>query len=164
MPNDATYLTSDEDYKPVRYISDSQQVQTILSLKLSMNMLVSANDYTKVAEAFKREAFPETEPGLGSRVPGRYYLSDLKSFEGKIKLREELEVELSREDGLFFFQNYRFNIFGHGLTKEEALKDFSEFFIHDYLSYKNTPLEDLTRDARQLLGEYESAIAGFESA
>jgi hypothetical protein len=143
-----------------------QQTQAVLSQKLSSDMLGCASDYEKLIEDIKQPAFPETEPDSRGRTPSKYYLSELKSSEGKAIFKEDylLELELSKEDGQFFFQNVRFNIFGSGFTKEDALKDFSEFFIHDYLSYKKTPPEDLTKDARQLLDEYESVISMFEPA
>lgn len=153
------------EYEPLQYQPILKQVEAILNRQLSLEMLSSAGAYTEFAEKFKKQAFPETEPDKVHKTSSKYYLLGLKSSEGKVTFKENysLEVELSKEDGLFFFQNYKFNIFGHGLTKEEALKDFSEFFVHDYLSYRNTPPNNLTRDACQLLKEYESVIAQFES-
>lgn len=159
------------EYEPLQYQPILKQIEAILNQQLSLDMLSSAemlsstDAYTEFAEKFKKQAFPETERGTVDKTSSKYYLPELKSSEGKVTFKENcfLEVELSKEDGLFFFQNYKFNIFGHGLTKEEALKDFYEFFVHDYLSYKNTPPNNLTRDACQLLKEYESVIAQFES-
>jgi hypothetical protein len=129
-------------------------------------MLGCTSDYEKLFEDIRQQAFPETEPDSRGRTPSKYYLSELKSYGGRIIFRQDylLEVELSKEDGQFFFQNVKFNIFGSGFTKEDALKDFSEFFVHDYLSYKRTPPENLTQDALQLLKEYESVINIFDPA
>ena len=161
-----TQFSTSYDRKPFRYVPLLQQIQAVLSQKLSLDMLGCASDYEKLVEDIRQQAFPETEPDSRGRTPSKYYLSELKSSEGRIIFRKDylLEVELSKEDRLFFFQNSQFNIFGHGLTKEEALKDLSEFLIHDYLSYKNTPPENLTRDAYELLKQYESVINKFESA
>lgn len=165
MSIDTQFFTS-YDRKPSRYVPLLEQIQDILSQKLYLDMLGCASDYSKLAEDVKRQTFPETASDYRGRAPSKYYLSELKSSEGRIVFRRDylLEVELSKENGLFFFQNERFNIFGSGSTKEETLIDFSEFFIHDYLSYKKTPPESLSQDARQLLEEYESVISTFEPA
>lgn len=165
MSHDTKFLTS-YDREPLQYISDLGQIQLILSRQLSLDLLSSASEYSRIAEDLKQRIFPETEPAITQAIPTKYFVNELRSSEGKVVFREGflLDVELSKENGLFFFQNTRFNVFGSGFTKEEALKDFSEFFIHDFFSYKNTSPNDLTRDARQLLDEYESVISTFEPA
>jgi len=158
MPIDK--LSSTQLYVPIL-----QHVLDIFNRKLSLDMLGNASDYLKFAEDFKKEAFPATEPDEDKTL-NKYYFSELRSGEGKIIFRADylLEVELSKENDLFFFCNDKFNIFGSGSTKEEALKDFAEFFIHDYLSYKKTSVKQLTQDAQHLLDEYESIISAFEPA
>jgi hypothetical protein len=165
MSHDTRFPTSD-DWEPLHYISFIEEVQTTLNRELSLDMLASASEYsTAIAEVLEERVFPETVPATTQVVPAKHYVDELRSNEGRVIFNEGflLDIELSKENSLFFFQNIRFNIFGHGPTKEEALKDFSEFFVHDYLSYKNTPPNNLTRDACQLLKEYESVIAQFES-
>jgi len=161
-----TQFSTSYNLKPHKYVPGSQKIQAILGQKLLFDMLADVHDYMRFVDGIKEQISPETESDSRGRIPSKYYLDELKSSEGKIFFKDEyiLEVELSKENGLFFFQNVKFNIFGSGFTKEEALKDFSEFFIHDYLSYKNSPPKDLTQDARQLLKEYESVISTFESA
>ena len=165
MSRDTKFPTS-YDRKPVDYTPFVQEVEATLGRQLSLDMLSSAGEYSRVAEQVKQQIFPETEPLSVKTTPSKYYRTELRSSEGRLVFREGLllEIELSREDGLFFFENTRFNVFGSGSTKGDALQDFSEFFIHDYLSYKNTLPEDLTRDARELLCEYESVIGEFRSA
>jgi hypothetical protein len=159
MPIDK--LSSTQLYVPIL-----QQVLDIFNRKLSLDMLDNASDYLKFAEDFKKEAFPATKPEHEDKTLNKYYLSELRSWEGKIIFKVDylLEAELSKENDLFFFCNDKFNFFGSGFTKEEALKDFSEFFIHDYLSYKKTSVKQLTQDAQHLLDEYESVISAFEPA
>ncbi len=155
MSHDTRFPTS-YDREPLRYIPLLQEVQATHNRELSSDMLASANKYaTAIAEA--EVATPQT-------APAKYYVSELRSTEGRATFGKDfLDIELSKENGLFFFQNTRFNIFGSGYTKEDALKDFSEFFIHDYLSYKGTPPNDLTEDARRLLQKYEAIINEFHS-
>ncbi len=158
-------MSIDTQFSTPQYVPILQQVQDIFK-ELSLGMLDSSSNYQKLADDFKKKAFPETEPDSKSKTPSKYYLPEIRGSNGRVVFKEDcfLQVELSKENGLFFFQNDKFNIFGSGFTKDEALKDFSEFFIHDYLSYKKTPIEKLTQDARQLLSEYESIIAHFESS
>ncbi len=166
MSYDTRFPTSD-DWEPLRYTPFLEEVQTILNRELSLDMLASASEYsTAIAEVLEERVFPETEAETIQAAPAKYFVNELRGSEGRVIFSEGflLDIELSKENGLFFFQNSRFNIFGSGFTKEEALKDFSEFFIHDYLSYRNNPLHKLTRDARQLLQEYESVISELETA
>jgi len=160
-----TQFSTSYDRKPFRYIPSLQQFQS-LSQKISLAMLGCAGNFEKSVEDIIQQALPETKPDSRGSTSNKYYLSELKSYEGRIIFKEDfyLEVELSKENGLFFFRNDKFNIFGSGFTKEEALGDFSEFFIHDYLSYKKTSPKDLSQDAQQLLDEYESVISKFEPA
>lgn len=160
-----TQVSTLYDRDPFSYVSALQQIEEY-SRWLSLDVLGSASDYQKLADDFKRGAFPETEPDSKSKAPSKYYLTEIRSSDGRVVFKEDcfLQVELSKENGLFFFQNDKFNIFGSGFTKEDALKDFSEFFVHDYLSYKRTPPENLTQDALQLLNEYESVINIFDPA
>ena len=157
------------DRKPLGYTSVLEEDQTVLNSQLSSKMLASARDYedcSRAAEEVAKRVFPGTVPLLAQTIATRYYVTELRSSEGKIVFKQEfpLDVELSKDDNLFFFQNSRFNLFGSGSTKEDALKDFAEFFIHDYISYKNTPPDKLSRDARRLLQEYNSVIGKLEIA
>lgn len=163
MSHETEFPTS-YDREPLRYTSVQEEVQAILSRELSLDMLASAGEYAAaIAEVSRKQVFQEAEEVSRQGAPAKYYVSELRSTEGRLTFGEGfLDIELSKENGLFFFQNTRFNIFGSGFTKEEALKDFSEFFIHDYLSYKDNLPEELTQDARQLLDDYKSIIATFE--
>ena len=166
MSHETRFPTS-YDWKPLRYTPLLEEVQNTLNRELSLDMLASASEYsTAIAEVLEERVFPETELITIQVAPAKYYVNELKSRSGRVIFSEGflLDIELSRENGLFFFQNDKFNIFGSGSSKEEALEDFSEFFVHDYISYKETPTEDLTQDARQLLDEYKAIIATFEPA
>jgi len=166
MSHDTKFPTS-YDWEPLHYTTFLEEVRITLNRELSLDMLASASEYsTTIAEVLEERLFPETEPAAIRVAPAKYYVNEFRSNEGKVLLIEGflLDIELSKENGLFFFRNDRFNIFGCGSTKEEALEDFSEFFIHDYLSYKKTSPKDLSQDAQQLLGDYESVISKFETA
>ncbi|MGB2769259.1 MAG: hypothetical protein WBC88_06005 [Candidatus Zixiibacteriota bacterium] len=168
MSRDTSFPTS-YDRKPLGYTSVLEEVQTVLNSQLSSKMLASARDYedcSRAADEVAKQVFPGTVPALAQTIATKYYVTELRSSEGRVIFKEgfPLDIELSKDDDLFFFQNSRFNLFGSGGTKEDALKDFAEFFIHDYISYKNTPPDKLSRDARQLLQEYNSVIGKLEIA
>jgi hypothetical protein len=162
MLHDTRFPTS-YDREPLRYTPFQEEIQTILNRELCLDMLASASEYSiALARALEEQVSQEAETAFQQTAPAKYYVSELRSSEGRVTFGENfLDIELSRDDGLFFFQNTRFNIFGSGFTKEDALKDFSEFFIHDYLSYKRTPADDLTEDSRRLLRKYEAVISEF---
>ena len=109
---------------------------------------------------FSRNISP-THEKLISRVTGRkHYILHLKNDLAQIELKRENPLEISFEKGeeLITAYNEKFNLSGVGATKEEALKDLIQFFIHDYLSYKNTPPEKLSKEAKSLLHQYEDII------
>ncbi|MGB3093297.1 MAG: hypothetical protein WBC42_08820 [Candidatus Zixiibacteriota bacterium] len=166
MSHDTEFPTS-YDREPVRYTPFFQEVLDDAKRQLSRKMRASASEYVPaIAEVPREQVFQEAEAFSAQEAPAKYYVAELRSSEGRVIFKEGflLDIELSKENGLFFFQNTRFNIFGSGFAKEEALKDFSEFFIRDYLSYKDNLPEELTQDARQLLDEYKAIIATFEPA
>ena len=163
MSHDDEFPTS-YDREPVCYTPFFQEVLNDTHRQLSRKMRASASEYIPAtAEVLEKQIFQEAEALSAQKAPAKYYVAELRSSEGRVTFGDGflLDIELSKENGLFLFQNTRFNIFGSGLTKEDALKDFSEFFIHDYLSYKGTPADDLTEDARRLLQKYESVISEF---
>jgi len=163
MSHDKEFPTS-YDREPLRYTSLREEVEATLNRELSLDMLASASEYAAaIAEVPEEQVFQKAEPVSPQTAPAKYYVGELRSSEGRVAFRASflLDIELSKENGLFFFQNTTFNIFGSGFTKEDALKDFSEFFIHDYLSYKRTPVDNLTEDAYRLLQKYESVISEF---
>ncbi len=155
MSHDTRFPTSTSyDREPLRYTPFLEEVKAAHNRKLSSDMLASAKKYAA--------AIAQAEAAIPQTAPAKYYVSELRSSEGRVTFGGVfLDIELTKDDGLFFFQNTRFNIFGSGFTKEDALKDFSEFFIHDYLSYKKTPKEKLTEDACRLLQKYEAIISEF---
>jgi hypothetical protein len=164
MSHDTRFPTS-YDREPLHYVTLREEEEANYR-KLSLDMLRSASEYAAAFEEMpQRQVFQEAKEIPAQASSAKYFVSELRSNEGRVTFGEDLlEIELSKENGLFFFRNSRFNIFGCGFTKEEAHRDFSEFFIHDYLSYKDSLPEELTQDARQLLDEYESLIATFDPA
>ena len=67
-------------------------------------------------------------------VPEYYLIWSLES--DKLRLRDNipLTVCVKKEGDLFFVFSEEFNISGTGSDKNEAAKDFNDFFNHDYFS------------------------------
>lgn len=121
------------------------------------------NNVTSALEAFRRftrNIFPMSEKQINHVAGRKHYIWRLRNDLAQIKLKREKPLEITFEKGeeLITAYNEKFNLSGVGTTREEALKDLSEFFIHDYLSYKNTPPEKLSKEAKSLLLQYEDVI------
>jgi len=109
---------------------------------------------------FNRNISPTREKLIINVAGRKHYILHLKNDSTQIELKRENPLEISFEKGeeLVIAYNEKFNLSGIGSTREEALKDLIEFFIHDYLSYKNTPPEKLSPEAKLLLQQYEDVI------
>lgn len=77
---------------------------------------------------------------------------------GKYNLARYLILTVVYEAGLVFVENQEFNIWGEGKTLYEALKSFEDFFLYDFESYKNTPIEKMDFLARQELKLYKTLL------
>lgn len=91
-------------------------------------------------------------------VPEYYPIWSLESDKLRLKDNIPLTVCVKKEGDLFFVFSEEFNISGTGMDKEEAVKDFIDFLIHDYFSYKNTPQGKLSPEARKLLEQYKNGV------
>lgn len=92
----------------------------------------------------------------------KYYLWCLDSNEGEITLSIPLEVMIYRGVDNIIVMNEDFNITGIGDSREEALQDFKDFFIHDYIVYLETPDEQLDDNSKAFLNNYRETIGSFE--
>lgn len=54
-----------------------------------------------------------------------------------------LEVIFSYSNGIYTVYDEKFNIYGSGSTKENAMRDYEKFFIELYKDIVNTPDEEL---------------------
>jgi len=75
---------------------------------------------------------------------------------GSYNLSRFLILTVVYESGLVFIENHEFNTWGEGNTLDEALKSFEDFFLYDFESYKNTPIEKMDFFARQELKSYKT--------
>lgn len=91
-----------------------------------------------------------------------HYLWSLNSNEGKIILSHPLEVIIYREMDSIVVDNNDFNITGIGDSREEALQDFEDFFVHDYIVYSETPEDQLDDNSKILLNKYRGIIKNIE--
>ena len=62
------------------------------------------------------------------------------------------------EQGLWVTHSKRLNVGFEGKTEKQALLRFFRFFISDYLVYKYTPQEKMSKGAKKLLRVYRRFI------
>lgn len=124
------------------------------------------NNVTNALEAFRRFTqiiFPPSEKQISDVAGRKHYILHLKNDFAQIKLERKNPLEITFEKGeeLITAYNETFNLSGVGSTREEALKDLVDFFIHDYSCYRDTPPEKLSEEAKLLLREYEDMIQTY---
>jgi len=146
--------------RTVSYEALVEVVRRALDDAISVTELTSVTGALAAFIRFNRNISPTSEK-LISHVAGRkHYILHLWNDFAQIELKREkpLEIIFDKGEELITAYNEKFNLSGVGSTREEALKDLIEFFIHDYLSYKNTPPEKLSPEAKLLLEQYEDVI------
>jgi len=126
-------------------------------------MLDTIEGSQKALEKLAKDSFPTSEKEIRGVVGRKYYIRLLKNDFARIELKREEPLEITFEKGeeLILAHNDTFNLSGIGSTREEALQDLIDFFIHDYFSYKNTPSEKLSKEAELLLHQYEAVIETY---
>lgn len=71
----------------------------------------------------------------------------------------ELEIPLmltvSYRRNSVFIENEYLNLWGEGDSVEEAIKSFEDFFLYDFESYKDTPVEKMDILAQEKLRRYK---------
>ncbi len=144
-----------EFYKP-----DLDIVRQALSNAIMAVKLDNIDNSLRALEKFTQNIFPTSEKEISATLGRKHYRWLIGNDSAEIKLKKESPLEITFEKGeeLITAYNDTFNLSGIGSTREEALKDLIEFFIHDYLSYRNTPHEKLSKEAKSLLQQYEDVI------
>lgn len=69
-----------------------------------------------------------------------------------------LILTITYENNLVFVENEMPNIWGEGDTLEEAKKSFEHYFLYEFESYKNTPLEKMDYFAQEELKLYKALL------
>lgn len=146
--------------KEIFYHPDVEAAREAFSDALAVAMLDTIEDPQKTLEKLAEDIFPRREKDISIIVGRKHYKWLLKNDFAEIKLKREKPLEIMFEKGeeLILAYNDTFNLSGVGATREEALKDLIDFFIHDYFSYKDTPPEKLSKEAKLLLQQYEDVI------
>jgi len=157
----------DEQTRAVFYSSDKETVLQRLSNWVTSERapakLDNIEDSQRALEKLAKDNFPTSDKNIDLIVGRKHYIRLLKNDFAEIKLKMEKPLEIMFEKGeeLVLAYNDTFNLSGVGSTREEALKDLIDFFIHDYFSYKNTPSEKLSKEAKLLLHQYEAVIETY---
>jgi len=61
----------------------------------------------------------------------------------------ELKVDTTFQNGLYSIYDRKFGIYGSGKTRDDALRDYSGFFIELYEDIMSTPEEELPQSTRK---------------
>ena len=67
-------------------------------------------------------------------------------------------IKVRRQHGGFFAGSNEFNAGDYEETEEKAIKELVHFLIRDYLIYRRTPKNKLSKGAKRLLAKYEKWI------
>ncbi|MBC8231804.1 hypothetical protein H8E77_19820 [bacterium] len=73
-------------------------------------------------------------------------------------LKEPLEVTFEVDEDIYICWNEDLKLYGCGDSQREALCELESFFGGIYDSYRNTPKSELTKDAKQLLKNFNRRI------
>lgn len=107
--------------------------------------------------------FSGSSPAPQWPVKRSYPIWRIENEEYHIDFKKPISLELEREGDLYLFYHEYSRILGTGNTKYEALQDFQDAFIEIYTSYAETPKEELTDKAIQLLDYLSGLILKHES-
>jgi len=77
---------------------------------------------------------------------------------GGRRLAWPLILSVYYEDDLIFVESDMPDLWGEGVTFEEALKSYEDFFFYEFESYKNSPPEEMDFFALQELKLYKALL------
>lgn len=109
---------------------------------------------TKAREKFEI-SFPAFEDAPSS-VKAFFYFFLANYPDISLKRPIRLCFERGVESGAFIVGNEEFNKYGIGRSKEEAIKDFEDNIVSDYLELCETPPDQMSDDAKELMRLYRS--------
>ncbi|OIO04657.1 MAG: hypothetical protein AUJ52_14835 [Elusimicrobia bacterium CG1_02_63_36] len=122
---------------------------------------VSANEPQEDSRTLQyRDLIGEIRPDVHPiAVEKPYHLwGEISSAEGRLYLREALQLNVQRSDAEWFVEIPDLELFGHGDSLEAAKQDLVEFIVHDYFVYTRTPDNELSRGALDLKQQYRGFV------
>ena len=112
--------------------------------------------FSKIAEIRESLQIPQVVFVSSPVSSVMIYTSFLANYSDvKLKKPIKLVYERGSESGAYIVGNDVFNKYGIGDTKEEALKDFEDNLVVDYLELRESSSGRLTEDAKELLEIYQ---------
>jgi len=106
--------------------------------------------------------FKEFDPTIIRKIDRPFcqdvYINEIENDNYIFKLRNPLKLTIEKGIEMFTIYNDEFDLSGIGFSREEAFEDFSDFFVHDYFSFSNSPVEELSVESLQLLEQYKLII------
>ncbi len=138
--NLAYATTSEEFYPSFRRVSSSTEERR-QGEKSSPADLVLDDFKDKVAGLF-RIVLGGYEENAGGDY--RLFRRAISNARKRITFSKPIVIVMEEDPDLVIFTHEPTRIFGAGETVRDALKDFEDSFIRIYLSYEETPVEELS--------------------
>jgi hypothetical protein len=92
----------------------------------------------------------------------RLFRRAISNSSKRITFKKSIVVVMEEDPGLLIFTHEPTRIFGTGETVREALGDFEDTFIRIYLSYMETPAEQLTNEAVEFTEQLKRIVESCE--
>ena len=90
------------------------------------------------------------------------FLRTISNASKRIAFKNPIVVVVERDPGLIILTHEPTRIFGTGESLQEALKDFEDSFIRVYLSYIETPREQLSDTAMEFVERLKVMVESCE--
>lgn len=114
-------------------------------------------------EAFNTQSFISDSSGLSLRINVSVRRNTSTEIEIIRKIRNyslawPLILTVTYENDLVFIESEMPNIWGEGDTLEEAKQSFEHYFLYEFESYKNAPIEKMDHFAQEELKLYKALL------
>jgi len=93
-------------------------------------------------------------PSSGSRFSFEYIAPSWLSEVHNLKLRQLLPITIRHEGGYYFINNTELDITEGGPSLEQAMREFADFFLEDYLNWRKAKDSELTGKAAAIRRKY----------
>lgn len=136
---------------------DAEQEEPVFSPTVREESFINTSSAEKKVLAISRPAY-DIDEEYRSTSKSLIFLPFFTSCNYRLKKPLLIIIEQGINPDIFIIGNEELNKYGIGSSKEEALKEFEDFIIADYRTLKESPPEQLSEDAKELLTLYDSYI------
>lgn len=93
--------------------------------------------------------------------PGVVFFDSIAFGDREFKLKHEIRVPVSRDEGMFVLEARELPIIAYGDTLEDATKEFQDHFVYLWNSIAQQPDSALTPDAQRTKRTQLGLVAGI---